>query len=110
MRLDGFTLDLIEMTPHFFSRVGVVVKMRDEVGDCLFKMDIVFPQRVIRIQEQGLRLEKANRLVRSTHQLIIERPAAYFMSRQFGPTPQSTRIGTFSWITDSISCRTNAFT
>jgi hypothetical protein len=42
--------------------MGVVVEMRDEIGDRLFKMDIVFPQRVIGIHEQGLRLEKANRL------------------------------------------------
>ena len=108
MGFDGFTFDLIEMAAHFFRCMGVVVEMRDEIGDRPFKMDVVFPQRVISIHEQGLRLEKANRLARSTHQLIIERP--YFMSRQLGPTPQSTRTGTLSWITDSISWRTNAFT
>src|SRR5271170_4818583 len=68
MYLNGFTLDLIELTAHFVRCVGVVVEMRDEIGDRLFKMDIVFPQRVIGIDEQGLRLKKANRLVRSTHQ------------------------------------------
>ena len=94
MGFDGFTFDLIKVAAHFLRCMGVVVEMRDEIGDRPFKMDVVFPQRVISIQEQGLPLEKANRLVRSTHQIIIVRP--YFMSRQFGPTPQSTRTGTLS--------------
>lgn len=96
MGLDGFALDLIEMTAHFFRGVSLVIEMRDKIGDRLFKMNHVFPQCVIGIDEQGLRLKKANRLVRSTHQFIIDRPCVYFMSRQLGPTPQSTRTGTLS--------------
>src|ERR1700733_5699608 len=98
MSLDGFALDLIEMIAHFFRRVSLVVEMRDEISDRLFEMDHVLPQRVISIDEQGLRLKKANRLVRSTHRFIIERLYGYFMSRQLGSTPKSTTITSSIWV------------
>jgi hypothetical protein len=33
----------------------MVVEVTDEAGDSAFEVDVVFPQRIIRVDEQGLR-------------------------------------------------------
>src|SRR5271168_865800 len=54
MRDDALTLDLVEHSPHLFGRELVMIEKRSEVGDGLLKVNIVFPERVIGVDEEGL--------------------------------------------------------
>ena len=33
----------------------MVIEVTDEAGDSAFEVDVVFPQRIVRVDEQGLR-------------------------------------------------------
>ena len=51
---DGFALDCVEGLAHFGGRVLVVVQIADEGGDGALEVDVVFPERIVGIDEQGL--------------------------------------------------------
>ncbi len=48
---DGGVFYAVEMAANLFSAVDAVVKIGDERGDGSFKVNIVFPERVICIYE-----------------------------------------------------------
>ncbi len=51
---DGFALHGVEGLTHLGGGVGVVIQVADEGDDGAFKVDVVFPQSVVGIDEQGL--------------------------------------------------------
>ena len=51
---DGFALDGVEGLAHFSRCVGVVIEVADEGGDGPLEVDVVFPEGVVGIDEQGL--------------------------------------------------------
>jgi hypothetical protein len=51
---DGGVLDLIEMASHLFSGMDAVVEVGDEAGDGALEVDVVLPERVVGVDEQGL--------------------------------------------------------
>ena len=54
MGQDGFALDSVEGQAHLGGGVLVVVEVADEGGDGALEVDVVFPQRVVGVDEQGL--------------------------------------------------------
>lgn len=54
MNLDGFMLHPVEMAAHLLGRVDTVVQMGDKIGDRLLKINVVFPEGIIGIDEQSL--------------------------------------------------------
>jgi hypothetical protein len=62
MGLDGGVLDLIEMAADFFGSVNTVIEVRDEARDSAFEVDVIFPEGVVSVDEQGLSTAGAERL------------------------------------------------
>ncbi len=51
---DALPLYFIQDFANFGGRIFVMIQERDEIGDGAFEIDVVFPKRVIGIDEQGL--------------------------------------------------------
>ena len=51
---DGGALADVEAFAYFFYRMNTVVKIKDEGSDGSLEINIVFPKRIVRIDEQGL--------------------------------------------------------
>ncbi len=54
MREDGFALDGVERLADLSGRVLVVVEIADKGGDGAFEVDVVFPEGVVGVDEEGL--------------------------------------------------------
>lgn len=52
---DGSALGSVEVLPYFFRSVDTVVEVGDEGADGAFKVNVVLPQGVIGVEEEGLR-------------------------------------------------------
>jgi hypothetical protein len=52
--LDGGVLDVVEVLADLLGRVHAVVEVGDERGDGALEVDVVLPQRVVGVEEQGL--------------------------------------------------------
>jgi hypothetical protein len=50
------------MAAHLFGGVDAVVEVGDEAGDGAFEVDVVFPEGVVGVDEQGLRGRGTERL------------------------------------------------
>ena len=76
---DGGVLDAVEVAADLFGGMDTVVEVGDEAGDGLLEVDVVLPERVIGVDEQGLMELAAQGLVRELvggliwgdHRLII---------------------------------------
>src|ERR1700722_17271076 len=68
MRKDGIALSLIQRLPHLLRRVGEMIKVGNIRGDGTLKVDVVFPERVVSINEKGLALR-----IRIGHIFMITR-------------------------------------
>ena len=53
LRLNGCPFDLVEVLADLFGRVHAVVEVGDERGDGSLEVDVVLPQRVVGVEEQG---------------------------------------------------------
>ena len=51
---DRFSLNVVQHHPNHFGRVFAMVEERNELGNRPFEIDVVFPERVIGIDEQSL--------------------------------------------------------
>ena len=51
---DGFALDGVEGLADFGRRVFVVIQIADEGGDGALEVDVVFPEGVVGVDEEGL--------------------------------------------------------
>jgi hypothetical protein len=51
---DGGALAGVQTLPHLGGRMHTVVQVGDERGDRALKIDIVLPQRVVGVEQQGL--------------------------------------------------------
>ena len=52
---DAFTLHIVENFANLLGRIFMMVQKGYKAGDGAFEIDIVFPQRVIGVDEQRLR-------------------------------------------------------
>ena len=79
---DGGVLDVVEMATYLFGGVDAVVEVGDEAGDGALEVDVVFPERVVGVDEQGLigrvaegrgweRVGVGSGSIRGRHTLII---------------------------------------
>lgn len=71
VRANGGVLDLIEMAPNLFVSVNAVVEVGDEAGDGALEVDVVLPEGVVCVDEQGLGGWDAEGLRGGVHGLII---------------------------------------
>lgn len=73
---DGGVLDAIEVAANLFGSVDAVIKVGDEASDGALEVDVVFPEGVVGVDEQGLvgRLAQwpVKALVEGGHGLIIK--------------------------------------
>ena len=71
---DGGVLDAVEVAADLFRSVDTVIKVGDEAGDSALEIDVVFPKRVIGVDEQCLVGGATERLARAwgRHRLIIK--------------------------------------
>jgi hypothetical protein len=60
---DGRVLDTIEVAADLFGGVDAVIEVRDEAGNGAFEVDVVFPQRVVGVDQQSLIRRTADGLV-----------------------------------------------
>jgi hypothetical protein len=51
---DGLALHLVQHFTHLLARVLVVIQKRDEAGNGALKVDVIFPKRIVGIDEQRL--------------------------------------------------------
>ena len=51
---DGFALHGVEGLAHLGRRILVVVQIADEGGDGALEVDVVFPERIVGVDEQRL--------------------------------------------------------
>ena len=51
---DALALHIIEHFADLLGRKLVVIQKRNELGDGPFKVDVVFPERVVGVDQQGL--------------------------------------------------------
>jgi hypothetical protein len=51
---DGVVLDAIEMAANLFGGVDAMVEVGDEAGDCPLEVDVVLPEGVVGVDEEGL--------------------------------------------------------
>ena len=54
VRHDAFPLDIVEHFTDLLRREFVMVQKRDELGDGPLEVDIVLPERVVGVDEEGL--------------------------------------------------------
>jgi hypothetical protein len=55
---NSFALDGVQSLAHLGGRVLVVVQIADEGGDGALEVDVVFPQRIVGVDEQRLAWKK----------------------------------------------------
>ena len=51
---DGGVLDTVEVAADLFGGVDAVIEVGDEAGDGALEVDVVFPERVVGVDEQSL--------------------------------------------------------
>jgi len=51
---DGRVLDAVEVATDLFGGVDTVIEVGDEAGDRALEVDVVFPERVVGVDEQSL--------------------------------------------------------
>ncbi len=51
---DRFAFNFVQGLAYLGGRVGVVIEIADEGGDSSFEVDIVFPECVVRVDEESL--------------------------------------------------------
>jgi hypothetical protein len=59
---DGGVLDVVEVAAHLFGGVDAVVEVGDETGDGALEVDVVFPEGIVGVDEEGLSTVGAERL------------------------------------------------
>ena len=72
-------LDTVKMAADLFGGVDPVIKVGDEAGDGALEVDVVFPEGVVGVDEQGLigraadglSWGRSSGLIRDGHRLII---------------------------------------
>jgi hypothetical protein len=52
--LDGGVFDAVEMAADFFGCVDAVIEVRDKAGNGALEIDVVLPEGVVGVDEQGL--------------------------------------------------------
>jgi hypothetical protein len=55
MRHDAFPLHIIEYSAHLLGRKLVMIEEGNESRDGTLEVNIVFPERIIRVDQEGLR-------------------------------------------------------
>ena len=70
---DGVMLDLIEMASHLLGCVDAMIEVGDEAGNRPLEVDVVLPEGVVGVDEQGLVGGAASDLIGGVHRLIIRR-------------------------------------
>ena len=73
---DGVVFDAVEVAADLFGGVDAVVEIGDEAGDGTLEVDVVLPQGVVGVDEQGLAGGASGMirgLVWGEHRLIIRR-------------------------------------
>ena len=71
---DALAFDIVQDLAYFSWRPLAMIQKRDEVRDRPFKIDIVFPKRIVRIDEKGLRITRVHEAYRGMAvQLTIPR-------------------------------------
>ena len=77
VRQDGGVLNAVEMAANLIGSVDAVVEIRDEAGNRPLKVDVVLPQRVVGVDEEGLiggvAKSSGGEWARRGHRLIISR-------------------------------------
>ena len=72
---DGGVLDTVEVAADLLGGVDAVIEVGDEAGDRSLEVDVVLPERVVGVDEQGLIDGVTERLARDLgyggHWLII---------------------------------------
>ncbi len=51
---DAFALHIVEHLAHLLGRELVMIEERDEAGDGALEIDVVLPERVVGVDEEGL--------------------------------------------------------
>ncbi len=51
---DGGVLDAVEMAADLFCGVDAVIEVGDEAGDRALEVDVVLPEGVVGVDQQGL--------------------------------------------------------
>jgi len=51
---DAFALHIVENLAHLLGRKFVVVEKGNKLGDRALKVDVVFPERIVGVDEKGL--------------------------------------------------------
>ena len=72
-------LDLVEVAADLFGGVDAVIEVGDEAGNGALEVDVVFPEGVVGVDEQGLigraadglSWGRSSGLIRDGHRLII---------------------------------------
>ena len=59
---DGGALDCVEVFADLFGGVDAVIEVGDKGGDGTLEVDVVFPERVVGIDEEGLTESPAGRM------------------------------------------------
>jgi hypothetical protein len=70
---NGVVLYSVEVTSNLFGGVDAMIEVRDEAGDRPLEIDVVLPERVVRIDEECLVGGAASDLIAGVHRLIIRR-------------------------------------
>ena len=63
VRRDGSVLDAVQVGAHLLGSVGAVVEVGDKGRDGTLEINIVLPQRVVGVEEQGLARRLAHLLL-----------------------------------------------
>jgi hypothetical protein len=51
---DALALDVVQNSAHLFGRIFMMVEERNKICDGAFKVNVVFPKRIVGIDEQRL--------------------------------------------------------
>jgi hypothetical protein len=70
---DRGVFDAVEVAANLFGGVDAMVEVRDETGDRTLEVNIVLPEGVVGVYEQGLTGGAPVRLIEGDHRLIIKR-------------------------------------
>jgi hypothetical protein len=75
LRGDGGVLDAVEMAADLVVAVNAMIEVGDERGDGALEVDVVLPERVVRVNEEGLSWGLTGDFEIGIHLVIIERLA-----------------------------------
>jgi hypothetical protein len=86
---NGSVLDTVEVAADLFGGADAVIQVGDEAGDGSLEVDVVLPERVVGVDEQGLIGGAAARLawklssglIQGGHRLIIRRFWVVFVTK-----------------------------